>query len=64
MTTLQAHKLLSNANDTMNGWNTEATRAAVLELLANYNELAAATPSTYRQLKNAGTTQDVWLIAA
>ena len=65
MNTLQAHDLLSTALDTMQAYNTESTRAVVLELLAKYNELAAATPSVYRQLKNASDhPTSVWIIAA
>ena len=65
MNTLQAHNLLSNALETMQAWNTESTRGSVLELLAKYNELAAANPSVYRQLKNASDhPTSVWIIAA
>ena len=64
MNTLQAHGLLNTALETMQAWNTESTRATVLELMDKYNELAAANPRIYRQIKNASDHDtSVWIVA-
>ena len=62
MNTLQAHKLLNNAYDTMLDWNTESTRGAVLELLAAYNHLASTSPAVYRQFKLVGHAAESFTI--
>ena len=63
MNTLQAHDALQTAMDLMGIVATDASRTLVLELLAAYNVLALNS-GCYRQLKNAGTSQDIWIIAA
>ena len=62
MNALQAHKALQDAIDLMGVVSTDTSRALVIELLAAYNALALNS-GCYRQLKNAGTTQDIWIIA-
>ena len=65
MNTLQAYKLLENALDVNNGHNSASTRAALLEMLEVYNELALANAGIYRPLKNASDTPDhVWIVPA
>jgi len=64
MNTLQAHKALQAAIDLMDIVSTDTSKALVLELLAAYNAIAINNPDCYTQLKNAGNSKDIWIIAA
>lgn len=65
MNTLQAHKLLEDALELNNSWNTESTRGAVLELLEVYNKLALEHVGIYRPFKNISDhPQQIWIVAA
>lgn len=64
MTILEAHKNLRAAYEVMKAYDTQTSRDLVLELLVKYNEMAKLNHGLYRPFRNAGSSADVWLVAA
>jgi len=63
MNAMKIHKMLDEAYDVMKKEDNQITRNAVLSLLDLYNAAADNCPEVYQKLKNAGTSEAIWIIA-
>lgn len=64
MNALKIHGLLEQAYEIMKKDDNEETRKVVLALIDLYNLAADKNPTVYRKVRNAGTNDSIWIVAA